>query len=180
MPNHKGNTDNLKWTPEEINKVLQLVSDYLTDDPEGKKCLYISTALSDVGDRFGYKLYHEIWSYWQKVLQEPIGCKLEDESNETKSFRLEVFNTIKSLDDKIEGRMVAKTLAMKASAPMAIFILKQKGWSDQKQLDITSKDEKINSFDGKMSVTVLNSNDKIKFDESGKIVEDTTGEGLDD
>lgn len=165
---NNGNNFALKWSLTEIEKKVKELMELLTESKEGEKIIYIGEALSNVG------LYKDAWAYFSKVVQEPIGCKAEDESKGSRDKREDVFRMIKKVEDLMQARLVEKALGRKVSTPMAIFILKNQGWSDQQQHDITTGGEKIESVPTELRVRVINSNEKIHFNEDGSIKEDKT------
>ncbi len=172
----EGNTAALKWTLDEIKKTLMLIDDYLYATAEGKKCNYIGEALAQVSRDNKIRLYPELWAYWTNTLDKPIDCKPEDESNATRKERVSVFKLLKNIEGTIQSRLIVKAVNMKASTGMAIFILKNQGWSDQQHLDVTTDGDKVNKFDGTVSISVTNTNPNIEINSEGEIVKDNTDE----
>lgn len=165
----EGNNFNLKWTLEKIEELIQEAFDWInSNDKEAQKVIYVG----EIRAKFG--MYRDQWDYFKKVLQSPIGVAEEDESQETKERRSKVFGKLKRIEEICRSRMISKAINMKASAAMSIFVLKNAGWTDQQNVDLTSQGEKMDSLNGKISVSVVNTNADIEIDEEGNIVRDDT------
>ena len=158
----------LNWTIEEIEKKVNEVVAYLHSE-EGKKEIFLTRITSHCD------MYPDQWLYFKKIVKKPIGGNKDKESKHSREKRAHVFRMIKKVDGELQGRLVDKGLRMKTSAPLTIFILKNQGWSDQQHLDVTSDGEKIEN-DGKVEISVINTNPNIKLDAKGKVIEDKTGE----
>ena len=166
-----GNQFHKYWEIKKIISVLELIEVWLLQSEKGKTCQFISEALVEAGNEIGEHLYRDVWKYWQKITSD---APETPESTKTKEERLSAFRMIKRIDALIEGRLISRSLANKSNAAMAIFILKNQGWSDQQRMDITSGDQKIES--GPAQVSIINTNQRIKFDDQGNIISDTTSE----
>lgn len=119
MPAPKGNKNAETWTREAVIEQLAKI------EAEAKKpsCLWLGSALVKVG------LYRELWSYWSEKF------KGDDV----------VFQTIKRIDQYFEDRLFAKAAKGDLNATIAIFGLKNNhGWTDKKDVDVTTKGESIN------------------------------------
>ena len=171
-----GNKFGQKWTLKLIEEDIKLILDYLIEDTIGKKSLFISEVLAEVSTKNDINLYRQLWYHWQNILKDAIGCKSEDESDETKDRRLIVLDTIQRIDNILEGRIVSSALKMKTNTHMTIFVLKnsKRDWSDQQQLDLTSKGERVKQFDGTVQIKVLNSNKNVEIDDDGNVTKDDT------
>ncbi len=171
-----GNTFNLKWTLNEIEKNVKLIRDYIFEDTKGKKCMFIGEAIAEVSIKNKLNLYRKLWYHWQDVLKTSIGCKSEDESDETKDHRAIVLNTIENIDNVIESRLVSGGIKGQTNSTITVFVLKnsKRGWNDQQNVDLTSGGEKVKQFDGTVQIKVLNTNKHIDFDDNGDVIKDDT------
>lgn len=101
-----GNKYAEKWTRDAVLEILAQILELSKD----KKVFYIGSALAKVG------LYHEWYSY--------VADKFKDD--------IEVFHTIKNIDQVFEAKLVDNTLEGELNPTMAIFTLKNKHeWKDK-------------------------------------------------
>ncbi len=173
IPFEENNTAALKWKADEIFKTLDGIYKWLTEDTEGKKCQYIGEAIAKISITLDLDLYPDVWAYWKRVSQSPIGVETDKESQQSKAERTRVFRLIKRIESILQARMVSGAMKMKTSVPMSIFILKNQGWSDQQHLDVTTDGGKIDR-DTTLNVNVINTNPNVKLDDKGNVIEDKT------
>lgn len=169
-----GSRNAQKWNLSRIEKVLKAIEEYLY---ENDKCCYIGEAISEVNKSatLDFRIYRDIWGYFDHILRSPIGIDEGKESNSTKELRESLGDWYQSIETLLEGRLVSRGLSNKANVGMAIFILKNHGWDDKSGIDLTTDGEKI-AQEPKIEFTVVNSNPNVEFTTDGKIKKDKTGE----